>query len=89
MAMKILHTNTPKPFMCMKVLVNYSHSKFFQTLTEEVRDLTLMALIMPMCAAPRAPPPPSTSPTVVPVRTLARREKSLWMLGSAENTRSV
>uniref|UniRef100_A0A2A4JKN5 Uncharacterized protein n=1 Tax=Heliothis virescens TaxID=7102 RepID=A0A2A4JKN5_HELVI len=39
------------------------------------RSVTCIARTMPTCAAPRAPPPPSTSPTSVPVSQRASREK--------------
>jgi hypothetical protein len=53
---------------------------------DATRDSTWIALIMPTCAAPLAPPPPSTSPTDVPVSHLAKREKSVWMSGSDVST---
>ena len=43
-----------------------------------------IALIMPTWEQPRAPPPPSTSPTDVPVTMRASREKSEWMSGGCE-----
>ena len=47
--------------------------------------LTWMAWIMPMWAAPRAPPPPRTRPTDSPVKRRAKREKSEWMFLSRDD----
>jgi hypothetical protein len=41
-----------------------------------------MAFNIPMCAAPRAPPPPNTKPTELPVNQRASREKSECRFGS-------
>ena len=49
------------------------------------RWLTWMAWIIPIWAAPLAPPPPRTSPTDSPVRRRARREKSEWMFLSPDD----
>lgn len=41
---------------------------------------------MPTWAAPRAPPPPKTSPTELPVNQRANREKSECIFGSDIST---
>lgn len=46
-----------------------------------------MAFSIPMWAAPRAPPPPSTRPIELPVSQRAKREKSECMFGSDSRTR--
>lgn len=45
-----------------------------------------MALIIPTCAEPLAPPPPNTKPTDFPVNQRAKREKSVCILGSVAHT---
>lgn len=75
-------TNHVNRYPC--VLKFYKHSP--TTLNLNLRQLTCIALIMPTCAAPLAPPPPKTSPTDFPLIHRASLEKSEWMLGSDWHT---
>ena len=62
--------------VCIQWLKKKDEIWYLVILANGSRIQTWIDLIMPTWAAPRAPPPPKTRPTDVPVSDLANREKS-------------